>query len=278
MKEIRVILASFLHRQDRKEVSPMAKLRFSIAAALVAVVALGSSNAHAGFITEQDLTPIYSANPPFTALTEITVYWLAPTITITSVNYNNLNSLAVETALFGLPGTVVQGYYGNNSGTIQNITLPNSPTVDVFFIDSITFCGDEGTGIDGCADNIPGKSFAVVSTVAAGVNGAELEAHELGHDLGLVHCPPNCGGVANLMDASGYGSTTLTAAQAAIVLASGLVQVDAFGDNYIELQAIRFVPAPATLVLFGLAVALLLFVQLWRRRASNHGVLQSVSR
>ncbi len=56
-----------------------------------------------------------------------------------------------------------------------------SPTVDAFFVDAIHWCGSYLTA-DGCGQ---GHVFAVVSSVAAGINGTELMSHELGHDLGL---------------------------------------------------------------------------------------------
>ena len=93
-----------------------------------------------------------------------------------------------------------------------------SPTVDMFFIDSITDCGGAGT-YDGCAYR-PGNTIAIVSTVAAGANGAELNAHELGHNLGLPHSSPG------LMTASGYG------------------------QKYIRITPILVTPLPGALPLF----------------------------
>jgi hypothetical protein len=232
------------------------------------VAFLACLTAHASVITENNLTPVYSAMPPFTAANQITINWIAPTITITSVNYSNINSAAVQAAVKALPGTVVQGYFGNNVNNIQNITLPNSPTVDVFFVESITFCGTDMGGFDGCAFAIPNNSFAVDGGTAATANGTELEAHELGHDLGLVHCPDNCGGNPNLMDASGYGSTTLTAAQATILLGSPLLQKNG-PANFINLQAITFAPEPASLQMLIFGMGLLLAARQFRAPATH---------
>jgi hypothetical protein len=223
--------------------------------------------AFAGFITEQNLTPVYSANPPFNAANEITVDWLSPTITIFRNDLTNINSAAAEAALFALPGQTVTGQLDN--GPIQQVKLPTNPTVDVFFVDSITFCGDEGPAIVGCASGIPGVvgappwSFAVNSTTAAGASGVVLEAHELGHDLGLVHCPTSCGGLPNLMDPFLGVSTVVTLAQATTILGniSGLVQKDALGDNFIDLQAIAVVPEPDTVTMLGLGLVLLLILR-----------------
>jgi hypothetical protein len=243
--------------------SPKVKVGFSIATTLFVLVALTPTAANAGFVTEQNLTGVYSANPPFNAAQAITVFWLGPVITITSVNFDTINTAAQQNALFALPGTVVQGKYGN--GPIQDITLPSSPVDDVFFIDNINFCGGPGDGVVGCAP-VGGDSVALDSTFAAlgGGFGTQLEGHELGHNLGLDHCqdtPANCpaaqpdGSYLDLMNSFINGSTVLNAAQRNTILASGLVQNNALLGNFIDLQPIVFAPEPTGLALFSLGIA-----------------------
>ena len=250
---------------------------------LVAVITVVPSlhTARAGFITQQNLTPVYSAIPPFNANTQITINWLAPTITIFRPDLLNISTAAQEMAWNALPGSVQPGFV--DSGPVQQVTLPTNPTVDVFFLDSLTFCGNEGDVV-GCASGIPGViraapwSFAVSSTAAAGGSGQVLEAHELGHDLGLVHCPTNCPASTgndplgnpiypDLMDPILHGSTVLTLAQANIILGniSGLVQMDAQGRDFINLQAIAIVPEPNSLMIAA-AGLMLLFILHRRRR------------
>ena len=252
----------------------MSNRSFVVATAL-ATIALGafSSPALAGVVTEADLTSIYTANPPFNAANEITVVWLAPVITITSVNYDILRTAADTAALFALPGQTVWGKYGN--GPIQQITLPSSPVDDVFFIEQILNCGGPGDGIVGCAP-VGGQGIALNSDFVAGPGGQQTEGHELGHNLGLQHCqttPANCpaaqpdGSYLNLMNAFINGSLSLTAAQRNIILTSGLIQVDANGDNFIELQPIVFAPEPTSVVLFGVGLSLLAVARRKRNRA-----------
>lgn len=245
-------------RTLRRIRSMAATLRRLAVTGLMAI-ALVPGTALAGFITQQNLTPIYSANPPFAPANPITVNWAAPQITIFNNALLNINTAAKEIALFALPGTLVLGRIGN--GPVQMIRVPAvNPLVDVFFVDTISFCGVAGDNIIGCANAIPGASFAVQSADAAAGSGNILEGHELGHDLGLVHV---AGVNTNLMNPVLGTSTTLTAGQATTVLASGLVQ-GAAPNQFINLQGIAIVPEPATIGLFGLGMGVLAAVR--RRR------------
>jgi hypothetical protein len=267
--------------------SPNAKTGFTVAATLAVMAALTAPAAHAGFVTEQNLTAVYSANPPFDNTNQVTVFWLSPVITITSVIYNTINTVADQNALFALPGQTVMGKYGN--GPIQQITLPSSPVDDVFFIDNINFCGGPGDGIVGCAP-VGGQGIMLNSDFAAlgGGFGTQLEGHELGHNLGLQHCqtapatcpagvppaaPANQREYPDLMNAFINGDTTLTAAQATTILGSALVQNNlAFnpnGGNYIDLQPIVFAPEPTDLAFFGLGMSLFFLVRRRRRSAMS---------
>lgn len=128
-----------------------------------------------------------------------------------------------------------------------------SPTVNMYFVDSITGPCPVNGAWDGCA-LLSGNSMVIKSTVAAGGNGAELNAHELGHNLGLVHSDP----AVDLMQCCAYGSTTLTAAQVASILASPLVQTDV-GGKFISITPylVTPVPIPAAVWLFGGALGML---------------------
>jgi hypothetical protein len=121
-----------------------------------------------------------------------------------------------------------------------------SPTVNLFFVDTVDFCGGSfDAGIIGCA-NLPGNDIVLESLFAAGALGGELTAHELGHNLGLVHI----GDVSNLMNPVLMGGTQLSAAQMASVGASPLVQNDVLGD-FISITPILITPEPETLALVG---------------------------
>lgn len=128
-----------------------------------------------------------------------------------------------------------------------------SPTVAMFFVDSISWCGDTNLNYVGCGE-FPGHVLTVESSFAAGTNGANLLAHELGHNLWLPHVDDN----TNLMNAfliAGFG--TLSTSQVSTILASPLVQVDEGGQRFIEITpyAVVAVPEPATATLMLVALA-----------------------
>ena len=71
------------------------------------------------------------------------------------------------------------------------------------------------------------------------------------------------------MDPSNFGNTSLTMAQADMIVAdaSGLVQTNPFtGALFIDLQPILIAPEPGSLVIFGSRISLVL---MWRRRSSR---------
>lgn len=131
-----------------------------------------------------------------------------------------------------------------------------SPTVNMFFVDTITGPCPRNGNWDGCA-LVGGNKIAINSSVASGANGAELNAHELGHNLGLAHSDP----AVDLMQCCVYGNSTLTAAQVAVILASPLVQGNA-GNKFISITpilvtAVAAVPLPAALPLAMSGMSLL---------------------
>lgn len=139
-----------------------------------------------------------------------------------------------------------------------------SPTVNIFFVDKVDWCNVYNVGFVGCGQ-INGNKFAVESLVAAGLNGAELLAHELVHNLGLDHVA--CGTPNdNLMCANNFGSTALTIAQVNQIFLSPLVQTDTNGLRFISITPIS-VPEPGTALL--LALSLILIATLKNRRIAT---------
>lgn len=118
--------------------------------------------------------------------------------------------------------------------------------INMFFVDTITWCGGAGTNIIGCGAQ-SGSVLAVNSLAAAGSHGAELSAHEMGHNLGLGHTTG-----AGLMGPILNGDTALTLAETSIILASPLVQSDALG-RFIQVTPVLVrataVPEPSCTVL-----------------------------
>ncbi|MEO8858681.1 MAG: PEP-CTERM sorting domain-containing protein [Burkholderiaceae bacterium] len=124
-------------------------------------------------------------------------------------------------------------------------------TINLFFVDAITFCNVVGSFI-GCA----GGNVAVVSSsfAARADLGANLNAHEIGHNLGLDHMS---GSATNLMNPAISSNSSLTSDQIAEILGSGLVQTDGTGQRFLSITPIvvlAAVPEPETwaMLLMGL--------------------------
>ena len=128
-------------------------------------------------------------------------------------------------------------------------TAGAGPVIDMFYVDSVSACGTTtgAPGIVGCGW-IDRPGLYIESGFADSGFGNELIAHEIGHNLGLGHTADGSG----LMGAFLNGETTLSAAEIAIILGSGLVQTDVTGQLYIEIapwlvtDQINVVPLPAS--------------------------------
>ena len=132
--------------------------------------------------------------------------------------------------------------------------------VNFYFVDTISACGGFNVNIIGCGE-FPGNDFVVESDFAAGPSGAQLLAHELGHNLGLGHVDASL--TARLMNPFLFGGTLLTTSEVTQLLLSPLVRIDANGQRYININPVLIVasvrnnvPEPASLgLLFGALVA-----------------------
>mgnify|MGYP003624372872 CR=1 FL=1 len=135
--------------------------------------------------------------------------------------------------------------------------------VNIFFVDTITYCGGTtGSNIAGCGEYF-GNDFVVNSNFAGSNFGSELLAHELGHNLGLNH---NSSQV--LMNGILNGQTLLESFEVDIIhrlpqSPFQLVQSDDQGfwidinPVLIVAKASTPVPEPSTLVLLLLSVGFL---------------------
>ncbi len=142
--------------------------------------------------------------------------------------------------------------------------------VNFYFVDTISACGGLNPNIIGCGE-LPGNDFVVESDFAAGPTGAQLLAHELGHNLGLAHVDQSL--TERLMNPFLFGGTLLSAGEVAQLLLSPLVRTDLNGQRYININPVLIiasvrnnVPEPASL---GLLFGALLAAGLGTRRATR---------
>lgn len=159
--------------------------------------------------------------------------------------------------------------------TLFNLHVGGANVVNFYFVDTIDSCGIFNVNIIGCGET-PGNDFVVESAFAAdnsipaGGNvtvAGQLLAHELGHNLGLNHRNGNF-----LMNPFINGFGELSAAEVAEILLSPLIQVDANGQRYIQINPVlitnaALIPEPSGLALAGGALLLLGLVR--RKRSAR---------
>ncbi len=134
-----------------------------------------------------------------------------------------------------------------------------APTVAVFFVDALNFCGVTVDEFYGCAE-LPGNFQALSSTVAA-EEPSKLIAHELGHNLGLGH-----ESLGLMTSHLGFGGLELFEDQVATMLQSPLVQVDANGQRFVQVTPIAIVATPEPSALFLLSGGLGALLIIRRRK------------
>jgi hypothetical protein len=166
---------------------------------------------------------------------------------------------------FNPPETIVAPQYLviNTLADLQGLysLVPNPfPTIAAFFVDTIRACGqvdvsDDGTDY-GCAQ-LPGN-FQVLNSKKAVAFPAKLMAHELGHNFGLEHT--SLGLMTSRLE---FGGTELFEDQVEEILESPLVQIDANGQRFIQVQPIAIVgtPEPSTLLLLGSGLGAMLSIK-----------------
>lgn len=163
------------------------------------------------------------------------------------IRFNPGQTVVVDAALLSLDNDA-------EINSLASLSVSSSPTVNMFFVDAITYCGVTGS-FAGCG-SYPGNFIALVSSWAANTTyGANLEAHELGHNLGLDHVsstvPPN------LMNPIISTSGALTASQITSILSSVLVQTAIGGQRFLSITPIAVVssiPEPQTWAMLSLGL------------------------
>ncbi|WP_424929637.1 reprolysin-like metallopeptidase [Amaricoccus tamworthensis] len=134
---------------------------------------------------------------------------------------------------------------------VYSFSTASKPAIGMLFVDSITYCDGYGHTIIGCG--WIGDSGTIVESVfSASSKGTSLQAHEIGHTLGLTHTE------RGLMEPYNHGSLELTRREARKIHLSDLVQKDRDG-HFIEISpyVVTAVPIPASgLLLLGGVMAL----------------------
>lgn len=213
---------------------------------LVIAVSGAMSSARAAFITTQEagLDSVFSQAVFGTNPIDIRI---GATTTIFAPDLLDITASGEVTTLFGL-----------HTG--------GATVVNFYFIDTISACGATNTdAIVGCG-SLNGNDFVVESSFAAGANGAELLAHELGHNLGLPHRDGDV-----LMDPFINGFTLLNSIEKDTIFASLLVKSDTNGF-FIDINPVLItatvIPLPAALPLFGAGLAGLGFLARRKKQAA----------
>jgi hypothetical protein len=148
---------------------------------------------------------------------------------------------------------------------LLNLAPDPAPTVDAFFVDQINRCDQTEIEHYGCAQ-LPGHILWENST-AAELDAAVLMAHELGHNLDLLHFS------SGLMSFFLPHGTELFDFQVEKILESPLLQTDPDGQKFITIRPIAIVgapvttPEPSTLLLLSAALGALLIANKNKIRA-----------
>lgn len=221
--------------------------KFKAAGFLLALALLPAAS-HAAFVTtnQADMKVIFSQSSFGSNPIDVR---FQPTVTITNTSLLNIDSIGKLNTLFGLSPV-------------------SAPGINMFFVDTVSVCSvpSPSPSIDGCA-TINGNDIVVASTAAAdttmfgGVTaGAILNAHEVGHNLGLNHnneCSPPTSNPANLMDCQLMGFDLISGQVTAILMNTGVLQSGP-GGLFVDITPVLIVPVPLPgalpLMLAGLGV------------------------
>ena len=154
-------------------------LQVLAAAVLLAVQPLAVAVAADGYVTTNEAKLDLIFKQASFGLTPIDIRF-NPSLSIVNAALASIDSAADWTTLLGLAGNAA------------------SPTVNMYFVDKVLWCGSPSITTIGCAMQ-PGNVIVLNSSWAANATyGGILAGHELAHNLGLGHLAPDDG--TNLMN------------------------------------------------------------------------------
>ncbi len=162
-----------------------------------------------------------------------------PVVTLNNASLLSIDSLAELTALIG------------------SVAVPAN-TATMYFVDAINFCdGPEVVG--GCAE-VTGDDMLIDIDFAS----ANLNSHELGHNLGLGHVATN----GRLMDPNITG-TLLIAGEVTTINANGagIIQTEVGGQRFVSITPVHVTPEPVGAALMSLGLLGLLAIRRRCRRS-----------
>lgn len=225
-----------------------------IVVSVAAASALGAGSGSAATLPlyESELDDIFSQASIQQAVSDLYGVYAGIDIRYTDVT-------TVDTSQIALLDTDIDTELESN--LLLNQRRNSGISLNMYFADSITFCGTENANGVGCGV-VGGNGVILDRDYVAGPNGAEVLAHEIAHNLGLEHTHDGDGLMGSIVNQD----TSLSAIESGSLVLSEFIQGDADTGFFIEINPINLVVAPLPAAGLMLAGALAMTVAVRQRR------------